>query len=214
MRILIPLMIPLVLGYGYFEGRWTDRWQPSRGLEQAVARLGELPLNVGEWDGEASTLDDRQIAKGEIQGYVLRRYTHRLTGRTLSILLVCGRPGPMSLHTPEVCYPGAGFSQQGAAKREKYAAGAEFWVAKFNKPDPIDPEMLRISWAWNADGAWTAPDQPRFTFASRAALYKLYVIQQLPPAEEKYEDLAADFLKELLPAVERQLFAAEIAAKP
>jgi len=225
-RLLIPLMIPVVLGYGYLEGRWTQRWQPSRQLDEAVAGLAALPLHVGDWEGEERQLDPKHIAKAEIRGYRLRTYIQRTTGKSVSMLLVCGRAGPTSLHTPEVCYPGSGFRQQGSSRREKTAAAegrptegrpaAEFWVGRFHKPDAPEPESLRIYWAWSANGAgtgasgtgatWTAPDRPRLAFASAPALYKLYVIEPLHPLEEKQENVAAGFLRELLPQLQRYLF--------
>ena len=42
-------------------------------------------------------------------GYLLRTYTHRISGETFQVLLVCGKPGPTSLHPPDVCYQGAGY---------------------------------------------------------------------------------------------------------
>jgi hypothetical protein len=214
-------MIPLVLGYGYLEGRWTHRWQPSRQLERAAGRLDKLPLHVGNWEGEEHQLDPRQVAKGEISGYKMRHYTQRTTGKAVSMLLVCGRPGPMSLHTPEVCYPGAGFRQQDEPRREKIAGTAEFWVARFHKPDAPDPEALRIYWGWTTGGTWKAPDHPRLAFASAPGLYKLYVIEPLHPLQEKQEYLAPEFLKDLLPELERHLFSgaatsrqAQVSGKP
>jgi hypothetical protein len=208
--------IVLVLAFGYVEGRWTHRWQSSRALENAVSRLAAVPLDVGDWQGAAQELDARHIARGEIDGYLMRNYTNRISGSTVSVLLVCGRGGPTCLHTPEVCYPGAGFSPEKQAERQELAAAAparpaQFWVGKFHKPAAAVPEALRIYWAWTARGDWSAPDSPRFHFASVAALYKLYVIQplhELEPNRTQQEDPAVGFLKDFLPQLQRHLFPA------
>jgi len=206
--------ILLVLAFGYVEGRWTQRWQRSQALERAVSRLAAVPLDFGDWLGEARELDARHVARGEIDGYLMRNYTNRISGSTVSVLLVCGRAGPTCLHTPEVCYPGAGFSLEKKAERQDLSAAAparpaKFWVGKFHKPAAAIPEALRIYWAWNARGDWSAPDNPRLHFASAAALHKLYVIQplqDLEPSRTQQEDPAVEFLKDFLRELQQHLF--------
>jgi hypothetical protein len=88
-------------------GLWTGRWGSSRALQDAVARLDEVPLTLGEaWDGQPEELSDQEVAVAEIDGYVRWRYVNRRTGAVVSMLLVCGRSGPVAAHTPDVCYAG------------------------------------------------------------------------------------------------------------
>src|SRR5437764_15264638 len=109
---LLPILsaIPLLLAFGAVEGVWSERWHKSGALEQAAARLDQLPLNVGDWQGRDQELDARVQTLAELSGYRSRQYVHRTTGATLSVLLVCGRPGPVAVHSPEVCYAGAGYA--------------------------------------------------------------------------------------------------------
>ncbi|MBM4070087.1 MAG: exosortase-associated EpsI family protein [Planctomycetes bacterium] len=219
---LLPLLlaIGLVAGYGVVEGRWTHRWQASAAVRLAAERLKSVPLHVGDWRGEERELDARQVAKGEIDGYLVRRYVHRVTGQQLSLLLVCGRAGPTSLHTPEVCYPGAGFSQDGPALSHKLEVASlpgpvDFKVGKFHKPRAAVPEALRIFWSWNGDGRWMAPDNARFSLARYPALYKLYVIHRMENVEEPLEtDPAMTFLRQFLPEAQRHLGHSEQASLP
>jgi hypothetical protein len=213
-RYLAPAMFLVVLvAYGIAEGFWSNRWLASADLEQAAARLSQVPRIVGDWEGTDQELDARQVARGEITGYVRRRYVNQRTGWALNMLLVCGRPGPTALHTPEVCYPGAGFNPAAAPVRTPIAPKAEpalgdFWVGQFTKSAPL-PETLRIYWSWNGAGTWQAAATPRLQFGHHAALYKLYVVRQLAPADEPVaEDPALDFLERFLPEVRRALFAA------
>jgi hypothetical protein len=220
-RVLpIAAGILLVAAFGGAEGVWTHRWQPSRAPEEAAARLARVPLTVGEWQGEDQTLDARVVAKAELSGYVMRRYVHRPTGAAVSVLLVCGRPGPVSVHTPDVCYGGAGFALAAppahhtvtppADPLRGYPAGpASFWVGRFEKSGAAVSERLRILWAWNAAGDWAAPDNPRLTFAAAPALYKLYVVRSVADLNEPLDDdPAVTFLRQFLPAVETCLFPA------
>src|SRR5262245_15491424 len=192
---LVPLLlaIPLVVGYGLAEGRWTDRWAPSPELEQAPAKLARVPKDVGPWKGEDEEIDERTIRQGEIHAYAQRRYTHRSTGEQVTGLLLCGRAGPISVHRPEVCFGGAGYWLMAAAQREGVEAPAlrgeaEFWRGKFHKPDAGLPEQMQLYWAWNVRGDWVAVDNPRLTFARERALYKLYVLRRLSRPDEPPED--------------------------
>src|SRR5438105_7726947 len=100
MSRVCPLLtvFAVVASSGALHGVRTNRWAPSGALERATARLADLPMTVGDWDGQADELDARQAALAEVSGSVLRRYVNRRTGAVVSVLLVCGRPGPVSLH--------------------------------------------------------------------------------------------------------------------
>jgi hypothetical protein len=211
---MLPVLValPLVAAYGAAEGVWTNRWHQSHDLERAAARLADVPMLVGDWNGAALTLDERALERAEVQGYLLRRYTHRPTGAEVSVLLVCGRPGPVAVHPPDVCYGGAGYDLTAPPARarcatEAPARPAEFWQATFQKTEAPAPERLAIRWAWSADGEWTAADHPRLRFARSPALYKLYVLRSLPPGDAAAAtDPADDFLALFLPHVQQALF--------
>ena len=45
---------------------------------------------------------------------------------------------------------------------------------------------MRVRWAWTTDGAWIAPDNPRWQFASQLRvpmIYKVYIATSLPDGE-------------------------------
>jgi hypothetical protein len=217
-RFLLPIIFLVVLTvYGIAEGLWTNRLFPSEDLERAASRVSRVPRTVGDWEGTDQELDARQVARAEMTAYVSRRYVNSRTGAAVNMLLVCGRPGPTSLHSPDICYAGAGYQAAGPPVRKPIARKAEdplgdFWVGQFRKAGPV-PEALQIFWAWNGAGTWQAADRPRFQFAHHAALYKLYVVRQLPRADEPAaEDPAADFLAHFLPELQRALFDVATAA--
>jgi Protein of unknown function (DUF3485) len=211
---MLPILaaLPLVLAYGIGEGLWAGRWHRAVGLDLAVTRLETVPLQIGDWHGEALELDARQVERAEIEGYLLRRYTHAGTGTEVTVLIVCGRPGPIAVHPPDVCYGGAGYVLKGAPTRatvdgEAPAGSAEFWEATFEKNDPAVPELLAIRWAWGANGEWTASDHPRLHFACAVALYKMYVICPVPLGEKANPDKPTrEFLPPLLAELQKALF--------
>jgi hypothetical protein len=204
----------LLVAFGVVEGLWTDRWALSGAVEQATDRLGAVPAGVGDWESKDEELDARQIERSGMSGYLMRQYTHRRTGETIQVLLVCGKPGPTCVHTPDVCYRGAGYVQQGPAKRRDLGGPAplgpaQFWTADFVKQDAVVPERLRIYWGWGTSAGWQAPDNPRVSFVGQGALYKLYVIRHVLKTDDMpTADPASAFVRVLLPQLNQALFAA------
>jgi hypothetical protein len=208
--IAFGVVLAAVLVSGAVAGFPSGRWGGSRALQTAAARLDQLPLSLGaNWDVQAQNLREREIAIAELEGYTSRRYLHRRTGTIISVLLVCGRPGPISVHTPEVCYTGAGYFPSGAARAYSAPASApgQFQVRDFQKGNVATPSLLRIFLSWGCKGEWSVPSHPRFAFAGKPYLYKLYVVREMARANEPLDkDPAAEFIKELMPQLQETLF--------
>ncbi len=207
----------LVVLVGYIHGSRTNRWSTSHDLQDAVARLQDVPLDIGDWAGQSEELDDDRVLKAAgIEGSLSRAYTHRGDGRSVSIMIVCGRPGPIAVHTPDICYTAAGFELQAPPRRvpippDSTSSPAEFWSGDFEKRGPTVTSDLRILWAWSAQGVWRAPDNPRLEFASYPFLYKLYVIHatgRQTPTDGDPVSMA--FLKDVLPVLQKTLFPGRI----
>jgi hypothetical protein len=206
-------MLPVIVGAvvlllsGVVQGVWTDRWTVSAAVTTACQRLATVPASVGGWEGRPLEIDERQLAVSETAGHVARKYIEPGSNRTMDLLVLCGRSGPMSVHQPDICYTGAGYQLSGPPVKWT-VPGSEsdtFWVARFTKPGH-EAAPLRIFWAWSSDGAWTAADEPRLEFARRPALYKLYLVQRMTRPDEPLEEgPGPDFLRVLLPELRRCL---------
>jgi hypothetical protein len=210
-RSLLPAVALLLLVVsGVVHGLWTDRWRTSDEPAAWAARLDNVPRSIGEWDGQDLPVESKHLQVAEATGCLARAYVHRRTGEVVSVVVVCGRPGPVSVHTPDVCYRDNGHGL--VETPEKFLAAvpgrqAEFWTARFRKGDTALPTYLRVFWSWNGGGGWKAPANPRLEFARRPALYKLYVIRQLAQLEEAPgKDPCTEFLPLLLPELRRALF--------
>jgi hypothetical protein len=207
------IALALVIAAGLVHGQWTQRWTTSSVVETAAARLGRVPMTIGDWRGRSLELNREQLFMAEIAGHVARCYENRLGRTAVTILLVCGRPGPIAVHTPDICYAGAGYEPLGPPVRRTLPIGpsgtpAAFRHAVFAKSNTAVPTYLRILWSWTADGTWDSPDNPRLAFAPHWALYKLYVIRTMDTADEPIEDdPGLTFLQTLLPELKSALFA-------
>ena len=201
--------ITCVLLLGAAHGYWTDRWKPSPDLQRSLDRLDRFPMNVGDWRGENVAYEPEDMSRSGIQGCVFRKYQNFRTGATVNVLLVCGRGGPISVHTPDVCYAAAGYQQLGAEERTQAGASiGDFWKGYFSLPNAVVPKRLEIFWAWSRDGSsWSAPDRPRYSFGRYRSLYKLYVVRETPAKPRPEDDsVTRDFMTQILPEL-RNAFA-------
>jgi hypothetical protein len=198
----------LLLVSGIVHGRLTERWGTSSALAEAIARLDRVPRSIGDWRARDVAMDRRQIERAGIQGYLSRTYHNVRDGREVTVLLVCGRPGPIAVHTPDICYKGSGYeSDSEPVVRPIAIAGdhpAEFLKARFAKAGAPVPDVLDILWAWNARGIWEVPAYPRIAFAAYPSLYKVYVITRrdgvapsLPGGSANDEEFAGLIVKAL-----------------
>ena len=197
----------IILLSGAAQGLWTGRWAPSRELRDAVARLDRVPGALEGWGGRAIKMDRRLMEHAGVEGYLARQVVDPRDGAEATILIVCGRPGPVAVHTPDVCYEGAGYAATAppVVERVPMADGrggvAEFKTAEFRQSSAVEPRSLRIAWSWNAGDAWKAPENPRLEFAASRALTKLYVIQDAPregSSPEAEAEARTDLLRRLV----------------
>jgi hypothetical protein len=205
-RIYPPLTALLLLVVcGVVHGLWTDRW--ARGEEPAAAadRLDRLPLVLGDWEGQVLTVDTRHL--GSISGCLYRHYVNRRSGADVSVFLVCGRPGPVAIHTPDVCYGASGYVV-GSRSTYSLPSGSlppgQFYTAQFRKTKATEQMNLRVFWSWYAAGNWVVAENPRFAFAHHPVLYKLYLVHQTAPGSESFaDDPCIDLMSQLLPEMQR-----------
>jgi hypothetical protein len=183
-------------------------------------RAEELPMVLGDWEGEDIKMDDLQFQYAQLTGYLQRQYHNRATGDLATVLLVWGRPNPITVHTPDQCYTAAGFKLEGGKTRKEIelegsGTKCEFWTGNFVKENAALPENLRIYWDWTPNGQWTAPDDARSTFARHRAvftygagiLFKLYIICPIKiGAASKGIDPNEEFAKILMPELHKVLF--------
>jgi hypothetical protein len=206
--VLLTGAAAVLIATGIVHGLRTDRWGVSEEVVVAAERLDKIPTTVGDWESQPEEIERRQLLLAGVVGHVARRYVHRPTGRSIVILIVCGRPGVIGVHSPDVCFQGAGFEiLHKPAKRavKSESQSAEFWQTVAAKGEPR-PETLSLWWAWSSDGAtWEASTNPRGRYLRSAYLYKFYLIR--PVGDPKVGDDAptVSLIEELLPKIKQSL---------
>ncbi len=207
MRLIAVLTASvLTLAGGYVHGVWTDRWSIGADLAAAVARYDRIPLELGDWSGEV--IADASKGPADAAGSLQLRYIHRKTGQTILMALVGGRPGPVSIHTPEACYGARGYVVGEQTRISALDQAGEFLTTEAVHTRTSEETRLRLFWAWNAGEGWTAPEHPRHAFAHYSVLHKLYILRETAEPNEAIKDEPClAFMSLLLPELDRVLFA-------
>jgi hypothetical protein len=205
--IAVLLACTVLVVSGVVHGFWTDRFSSTPEPLVAFERMRQLPMTLGEWHGEELPVKPGQAGAG-VAGCIQRRYRHGPSGKSVSIALVCGRSGPVSIHTPTVCYPANGYHVQ---EPKRYGGtGNEFWTADAVKKTSTEETRARIYWGWSNGHGWRASADARQEFVGSAVLFKLYVLREMEGAEEGLKDEPCEqFLRLLLPELDHVLFGPE-----
>jgi hypothetical protein len=205
----------LVVGVTVVQGTLTERWTPaSREQLEEAARLleGRFPQRFGEWQQEMELESDpRELERAGAAGHVSLLYRHDRSKARVSAFVVCALPHDASGHTPDRCYPGAGFTVGETEHRLTIPLSdgrtAEAFTGTFVKSG----QTLRIFWTYGIPGRqgrldWIAPQIARIALNRQPAVYKLYAIvdeTRIGSSQSMVE--CQQFISDLLPAFEAAL---------
>jgi hypothetical protein len=200
----------ILVAAGLVHGFWAERWNPSTVLQDAAARVDRVPLQIGAWKAQIMDANSAAFFQAGAQSYWTRSYVHSGDKTALLVILMCGRGGRMAVHTPEVCYRGAGYEMENTPQTlvVHAARGADlgtFWTARFSK-ETTASAGLRLYWGWTASGSWQASSNPRWDYGAEPFLYKLYLSQDAPGTANVASEAALDFMSQFLPELHQTLF--------
>jgi EpsI family protein len=174
--------------------------------------LATVPDQLGPWKGETAKIDE-EIAKGTgAAQLVTRRYVNQATGVQIEVILLFGKAVNIYMHSPEVCYPSAGFALEGAMEDRLIPAGgderARFRRMVYSKGAGTRAEHQEVYYAWWYDGRWTPTIGALKHFERVSGMYKVQIGRMIPATEAldaASGSPAESFLKELLPEFQRRL---------
>ncbi len=193
---------------GVLQGRLRNRWGPSAGTLAAAKKLKQMPSQFGDWRLQSSgKLDETALSQLAPAGYLVSNYENQVTGELVSVTLLLGPPGPISVHTPEVCFSSRNYQSQGerqlVAIRRADGSDDELWTLDY-KAGNIRGDLLRMYYGWSAGSRWSATKDPRFFFAGQPYLYKIQLSCGLPAAAGgQSSDPCRKFLEDFLPVARK-----------
>jgi hypothetical protein len=227
LRLYVPVAatVALILGLTFWESLYSDRFTGS-GItaEEFGKQFTKIPKEVGSWIGTDSEVDKKTLEVAGAVNHVSRTYRNSTTGASVDLWLVVGHARDIGRHTPDICYPSHGFAQDGDILRQRIEIPSEepatFFTARFRNEAALGGGAVqRVFWAWNPnrpdEPQWIAPDGQRRYFANNSALYKMYFTANMKDRDEPVaENVAVEFAKVMLPAVNRALFPDRYPAEP
>ena len=194
---------------GLVHGTWTNRWAEKQDAA-GVDMLSRIEGRFADWKaGDAIPIPANEIpAKTTVFSRQFISANHQRT--TIQVSIAQGPPGIVSVHTPEVCYPGNGYRLKTSLSRVAIplegGKNAEAYTADFEKSGPNGSEVLRVYWCWTEEGDWQAPEYPRLKFMCAPILYKCYIVYTVKEDDAlTKDDPYRTFTGLLLPALTRQL---------
>lgn len=144
---------------------------------------------------------------------VTRRYVNQNTGVSLDVILLFGRAVNMYLHSPEICYPAAGYGlSDGPDLRpiETPSGDASFRSLVYSKGDGAAATHQEVYYTWRHNGQWS-PDLGNHKVLERiSGMYKVHIARATSNREQRDVGNPSEaFLKILLPEMNRRLATVE-----
>ncbi len=202
----------LVAAGGVVHGVLTDRWNISDDSAVLAGRFDAFPENVGDWKlASKDELTPEVVKMLECDGYLSRSYVNDNTGESVKVAVILGPSGPISVHTPEICYSSREYSIEQTRESSEIigsdGTADQMWRLKLRAND-LHAHRLAVYYGWTTDGTWQASDNPRFSFANEPYLVKVQVAGRVSQAEDDStsSDPCSRFLKVFNSQLREHLF--------
>jgi hypothetical protein len=196
------------------------RWWQARRVE-AVLRdgrnapfaLDELPMVLGDWRGEATTLDPKIARRTGATSLITRRYVDQRTGATLEAIILYGPSTEVYGHVPEVCYLAAGYEKAAGPDSRKVRVGGRevpFRSLVYSKGEGGQADLHEVYYSWRYSTHWSPDVVGKYKqFERIPGMLKVHLARRVTEHERRdIGNPCEAFLEVLLPELERRLAAA------
>jgi hypothetical protein len=209
----------LLVGVTLMQGGFTERWAPASRdrIEQAATLLeAQFPKRFNDWAEEQELESDpKELDRAGAVGHISRLYLNGRSKARVSAFVVCALPHDASGHTPDRCYPGAGFTVGESEHRVTISIGEGRTVEAFTGTFVKAGQTLRIFWTYGVPGEtaaepleWIAPTIARIALNGQPFVYKLYAIADQTRVGTSQSMLECEtFISQLVPALDASLAA-------
>lgn len=204
------LVLAGTVAAGWVQGQLTNRWGPRPDAQLAAEQLQiPLPDRVGNWRLELERQFQPEVVRVlQCPAHISRVYVHDQTGDVATIAVIVGPPGPVAVHTPEICYSSRDYTITGERKATPLADadGREhaLWDLSL-KANDLSAASLRVLYGWSTGTSWEAAQHPRFGYGGLPHLYKLQLAVTAHPDAASEFDPARDFLTNFVAQLQPRL---------
>ncbi|MBI3466728.1 MAG: exosortase-associated EpsI family protein [Planctomycetes bacterium] len=183
---------PALLGRPEPRSDWLDEW---------------VPRELGDWTAESRAISTDVLVTAGAGHYLARKYTNQTTGQAVDLLLIYGDPVRMHQHTPELCYPAAGYDRAGFPRTGLVRVGssvAGFAVTGFMGRDSTAPNRVAVWCGWRDDTGHWIPTLKRRQVAKLEDMWRLMASSHALPVEAggRQPGTCEAFLQVALPELE------------
>jgi hypothetical protein len=193
---------------------WQER-RVERALELGRSSpfpLAELPMKIGSWEGHVATMDPRIVRITGSTDLVSRRYVDRQTGVGLDVIVLYGPMSDTLPHTPEVCYPSAGFEEMPGVVERPIAIEkpspltVPFRSLAFTKGEGGLADSQEVYYSLRYNGRWTTQSTSPKALKRISGMYKVQVSRRISDRERRDVDNPCEpFLAALVGEIETRI---------
>lgn len=184
----VALIALATVATGVVTGTLGNRWQRPHDLGAIAKSLEKITATpqIGPWHLKETSRLSPEIAKLlHTSGDISCKYVNEQTGDLVDLVVLVGETGPLSTHSPEVCYSSREYqvvSEPDSQKIDSAAGPAEFLSMTLSS-DGLDGSLLRVWYAWHNGAQWRAPRNARIDLRAEPFLYKIQIATYLTGVE-------------------------------
>ncbi|MHB1558610.1 MAG: exosortase-associated EpsI family protein [Isosphaeraceae bacterium] len=177
--------------------------------------LADLPRTIGTWQGSESPENqlDPEVARfAGASEHIMRGFIDEKSGERASALVLYGLATSVYMHTPDACYPAAGFQLSKGPEEYKVdvpwlKSPLRFRWAIYSKRIAGVTRYEETYFAFRHDGEWLPDTTGRWkTFRYQPGMFKLQISHPLSSLSESGETgPCVELLKEIARQIEARL---------
>lgn len=165
-------------------------------------------MDLGRWKGSSTKLDEQIARTTGADQIVTRRYVNQDTGASVDMIVLYGPAALVYLHSPEICYPAAGFNSVGGEDREVIYDDhrAPFRALVYSKGEGSQADLQEVYFAWWYNGHWTPNIGKQKQFERIPGMFKVHLARRTAAGEKRdVGNPCESLLQALLPEMERRM---------
>jgi len=191
-------------------------WQERR-IERSLERgrispfpLADLPMDLESWKGRVTKMDPRIVRASGSTDIITRHYVNQRTGVGLDVVILYGPTSDMFIHTPELCYPAAGYETlPGTVERPIVVEGSgtvPFRSLAFTKGEGGVADTQEVYYSLWYDGHWTTQSTSPKASQRIPGMYKVQIARRISGRERRDLDNPCEpFLVSLVGEIEARM---------
>jgi hypothetical protein len=196
---------------------WRDHRFRTLAQESATCPfpLNDLPKVLGSWqaiEGLDTQLDPEVARIAGSSDHVIRTYVHEKSGEKVSVLVLYGLANSVFAHTPEVCFPAAGYRAVATPAPADHqfstadsASPVSYRTAFFTKNVGGIDQYEEVLHAFLHNGQWLPDVASRWKlFRYHPGMFKI-LLQRRVPGTSTEKPLTESLFKEIVREIDSRI---------